>query len=590
MKKRYILIIITALCTHVNAQTKRADSLFANWDYYKAAQLYEKEATKHGKTDVYFKLGECYRKMNMYKEELAAFDKVNAAGTYNKPEFYLDYGQALKNNGKYQEAKAAFDRYAQLMPNDTRGKFFSNSIDIVNDDHKTDENIKTRNVSVLNSTTEDFSPVLYKDGIVFTTSRKTPDHEKTYGWTGGGYLQLYFAKKGINDTVFTDVAPFGGKVIDQKYHDGPACFSKNYDTIYTSRVEKDLKGEEKKTLKIERNKIFSSTMKDEKWSKVSPFPFNSDTFSVANPFLMPDDSRIYFVSDIPGGFGKTDIYYCNRVGTGWSKPINMGPNVNTFNREKFPMVAADGNFYFSSDGYQGYGGLDICVALNKNGSFEKAIPMKYPFNSFTDDYGIMFLKNGKTGYFSSNRFGGQGDDDIYYFNLLNDKVDTNLNTSIYTIGYQPKPPVEVLAVTPLNEDSVIMAHEPIAIKKLIPIELRIYFDFDKSNIRQDAINRLDSVVNYMKASPKMTIVIDGHTDNIGTPEYNLVLSNHRDNAVIDYLHAKGINPKRISATGYGMSKMVNRCGPGVKCSDEEEQLNRRVEFHFSIEKTIIQNQ
>ncbi|MEO8762424.1 MAG: OmpA family protein, partial [Bacteroidia bacterium] len=148
-------------------------------------------------------------------------------------------------------------------------------------------------------------------------------------------------------------------------------------------------------------------------------------------------------------------------------------------------------------------------------------------------------------------------------------------------------PVEVVAVTPLNEDSVAMAHEPIAIKKLIPIELSIYFDFDKFEIRPDAIARLDSVVRYMQASSKMTIVIDGHTDNVGTPEYNMVLSDKRDNAVIKYLYAKGVNPKRVLAKGYGLTKMVNRCGPGVICSDAEAQLNRRVEFHFTIEKTII---
>lgn len=586
MKQKYIIIAITLFCVKTHAQTAKADRLFENWDYFRAAQLYDKEAKKHGKTDVYFKLGECYRKMNWYKEEQAAYDKVNAAGTYSKPEFYLDYGQVLKNNGKYDQAKAAFEKYAELVPSDPRGKFFSNSIDVVNDDRKTDESIKIRNVSSLNTPSADFCPVLYKDGIVFTTSRKSAGHEKTYGWTGTGYLQLYYAKK-TNDTTFAEATPFGGKIIDQKYHDGPACFSKNYDTIYTSRVEKDLKGEEKKTLKIERNKIFSSVMKDNEWTKVVPFPFNSDTFSVANPFLTKDGSRIYFVSDMPGGFGKTDIYYCNRQGTSWSKPVNMGPNINTFNKEKFPAIDTAGNFYFSSDGYQGFGGLDICVALNQNGQLQKAIPMKYPFNSFTDDYGIMFLKDGKTGYFSSNRYeGGKGDDDILYFDLLHDQVDTGLVTSIYTIGYKPKPPVERVAKQDADTSKAQVAEEAPAIKKLIPIELRIYFDFDKFNIRQDAIDRLDSVANYMKASPKMTIVIDGHTDNKGTPEYNLVLSNERDNAVIKYLHSKGIDPRRISAKGYGMTQMVNRCGPGVVCSDEEEQLNRRVEFHFTIEKII----
>ena len=593
MKKTYILILSVICCVKTYGQTAKADTLFEHLEYYKAAKLYEKRAATHPSADIYFKLGESYRKMNRYKEEQAAFDKVNAAGTYSKPEFYLEYGQVLKNNGKYPEAKISFDKYAELMPNDPSGKFFSESIDIVTADHNSDEAIKMRDVTSLNSTDADFSPVLYKDGVVFTSSRKSAGHNKTFGWTGTDYLQLYYAKKNNNDTVFTEIAPFGGKVIDQKYHDGPACFSKNFDTLYTSRVEKDLKGEEKKTLKIERNKIFMSTFKDNKWSKVIPFPFNSDTFSVANPFLTADGSRIYFVSDMPGGFGKTDIYYCNREGTTWSKPINMGANINTFNREKFPSIAADGNFYFASDGYQGFGGLDICVALNEGGAFAKAIPLKYPFNSFTDDYAIMFLKDGKTGYISSNRYeGGLGDDDIFYFDLAQNGVDTSLHASKYTIGYQRKPPVEVLAsVTPAVLDTVIAAKENDTIKKSIPFELRIYFDFDKSDIRADAIKRLDSVVSYMKALPEIKLVLGGHCDNKGTPEYNMILSKHRDDAVVNYLKAKGINSKRIAATGYGLTQMVNRCLPGVECSDAEEQLNRRVEFYFegnNIEKHIGQ--
>jgi outer membrane protein OmpA-like peptidoglycan-associated protein len=587
MKKTYILMLSAICCVKTYGQTAKADTLFEHLEYYKASKLYEKKAVTHPSTDIYFKLGECYRKMNLYKDELAAFDKVNSAGTYSKSEFYLDYGQVLKNNGKYPEAKIAFDKYTELMPNDPRGKFFSESIDIVTADHNSDETIKISDVTTLNSADADFSPVLYKDGVVFTSSRKSVGHNKIFGWTGTDYLQLYYAKKGNNDTIYSDVATFGGKVIDQKYHDGPACFSKSFDTLYTSRVEKDLKGEEKKTLKIERNKIFMSTFKDSKWSKVIPFPFNSDTFSVANPFLTTDGSRLYFVSDMPGGYGKTDIYYCNREGTSWSKPINMGASINTFNREKFPSIAADGNFYFASDGYQGFGGLDICVALNTGGAFAKAIPMKYPFNSFTDDYAIMFLKDGKTGYISSNRYvGGLGDDDIFYFDLPHSTVDSSLHTSMYTIGYQRKPPIEVLATkTPETADTVIAAIVPQTVKKSVPFELRVYFDFDKFNIRADAVNRLDSVVSYMKASPEMKLVIGGHCDNKGTPEYNMILSNHRDDAVVKYLKAKGINSKRIVATGYGLTQMVNRCLPGVECSDVEEQLNRRVEFYFEEDTT-----
>jgi outer membrane protein OmpA-like peptidoglycan-associated protein/tetratricopeptide (TPR) repeat protein len=581
-----ILITATLFCLQAQAQTWKADSLFEKWEYYRAAQIYQKSAKKHPSPDVYYKLGECYRKMNRYTDEEVAFDKVNAAGNYYKPEFYLKYGEVLKNNGKYDQAKVAFDKYSQLMPSDPRGKFFSESIDVVNDDRKTDQPIKVSDVNALNSQSSDFSPVLYKEGIVFTSSRRSANHDKTYGWTGNGYLQLYYAKKSGSDTLFAEVTPFGGKVIDQKYHDGPACFSRNYDTIYTSRVEKDLKGKEKKILQVERNKIFSSTYKDSTWTQVVAFPLNNDTFSVANPFVTADGSTMYFVSDMPGGYGETDIYYCKREGSSWGKPVNMGPNINTFNREKFPVLASDSTFYFASDGYQGYGGLDICVALQKNGQYQKAIPMKYPFNSYTDDYGIMFLKDGKTGYISSNRYAGTvGDDDIFYFNLPNDAVDSSLVTSIYTIGYQPKPKPEVLVK---NEDTLVEAQAFVA-KKAGAGERNIYFDFDKYVIRPDAVPYLDSVVTFMKASPAVRLRLGGHCDNAGSPAYNMVLSNERDNAVIGYLSGKGISRRRIQAKGYGLTQMVNRCVPGVICSEEEQQANRRVTFSFDMDKDKKEN-
>ncbi len=584
MKSICIIILATLFCTTAIAKTIKADRLFDSWDYFHAAQLYEREAARHPGSDIYFKLGECYRKMNLYIDEQAAYDKVNAEGTYSKPEFYLNYGLVLRINGKNDQAKAAFNKYSELVPSDPRGKFFSESIDIVADDHKWDEPVSVSNVAALNTKNAELCPVFYKDGIVFTSNRKTLGRNKIYGWTGANYLDIYYAKKGNNDLNYTEVTPFGGRNILRKFNDGPACFSKNFDTIYISRVARELRGKEKKILKIERNKIYTSTMKDGKWTKAIPFPLNNDIFSVANPYLSPDGTRIYFVSDMPGGYGETDIYYCNREGNGWSKPINMGPNINTFNREKYPVMDAEGNFYFSSDGYQGFGGLDICVALNNNGTLAKAIPLKCPINSSADDFGIVFLKDGKTGYLTSNRNGGgQGDDDIYYFDLLRNKVDKNLITSIYTIGYKPAAP-KVIEPVP-----VIVAEAPIIIKALPESDILIYFDLDKSDIRPDAIIHLDSVINYMTESKDVTLLIDGHCDSRGTSEYNMDLSRNRCNSALRYLNSKGVSLKRMICKGYGFSQLVNNCGKGTKCTDQEHQLNRNVYFHFQKKEIVHAN-
>lgn len=572
MKKVYSTMIAALIGLSAFAQTKEADRLFENWDYFRAAKLYEKEAATNPSADVYFKLGECYRKMNSFKkEEVAADDKVNAAGPYSNPDFYLNYGQVLKSNGRYEEAKVAFNKFTQLKPSDKRGKFYYASIDTVINEQKYNEPITISGVAKLNSKNADFAPVLYKDGIVFTSNRFTDGHNKISGWGGANYSDLYYAKRGKTNVDFSEVAPFGGKHIDKKYHDGLACFSKNFDTIYISRVEKYLNRTEKKTMNIERNKIYISALKDTSWSKATPFQYNSDSFSVASPFLSPDNKKLFFVSDMPGGYGATDIYYCNREGAGWSKPVNMGPEVNTFNNERFPNMDAAGNFYFASDGYQGFGGLDICVALNKNGKLEKAKPMKYPFNTGGDDYGIIFLKEGRTGYISSNRTeGGQGDDDILYFDLDKDKVENTLMTSIYTIGYRPKQK----EITEEKKAPVVIA------KGTKPTEKRIYFDLDKANIRPDAIATLDQVINYMNSTPKIKLILSGHCDSRGTPDHNIVLSNQRNESVIQYLNKKGIESKRIVATGYGLTRLANHCEKGVQCTEAEGQANRRVEFQF----------
>jgi peptidoglycan-associated lipoprotein len=167
---------------------------------------------------------------------------------------------------------------------------------------------------------------------------------------------------------------------------------------------------------------------------MTPVSFNSDRYSVTDPAFSKDGQKLFFSSDMPGSFGASDIFYCTREGKGWSQPIHLGPEVNTAGREVFPSLDSAGNLFFSSDGFGGFGGLDICVALNKNGSYSQASPMKMPFNSATDDFGLSFVKNERSGYFSSNRSGGEGDDDIYYFDLDQDSI--KIPASIYTIGYK----------------------------------------------------------------------------------------------------------------------------------------------------------
>jgi len=589
MKRILAIAIIVLTSVTINAQIRKADRLYANWDYNRAAQLYERAAAKKPNQDVYYKLGECYQKMHRYKDAVTAYDKVSALGHDTNPSFYLNYGLMLKANERYSDAKNAFSMYSEMVPSDTKGQFYASSCDTVIKDHEYDLPITITSVTSLNSGSADMCPMLYKDGMVFISSRKAPDHgSKIYGWDGEYYLHVFYAKRGTNDTNFTNVAPLEGHVVNRKYHNGPVCFSQNFDTIYFNSVNKDLKGHEKKTLNIERNKIYLAVNEKGDWAKMQPFQYNNDTFSVATPYLTKNGSRIYFASDMPGGYGGADIYYCDKQGSSWSKPVNMGPNINTFGNEKFPSLDSAGDLYFSSDGYKGYGGMDICVSKNNNGNFQQAAVLKAPYNSAGDDYGVTFLKEGRIGYFASNRSGGRGDEDIYYFNLDKDSLPCSVSTSEYVIGFRcPQKPKPFVAID-TNKDTTVhsIVMEPKQVDELdnSKVTSKVYFDFDRYNIRPDAAIILDSIARAMKENTGMKVVINAYCDSRGSYSYNQVLSERRAESTVNYLANKGINRKRMVGTGYGKTHFVNKCADGVVCTSDEHALNRRSEMIVKPEK------
>ncbi len=564
MKKTLLTLVTVCSGLIACAQTPKADKLYNNWDYYGAAQLYQKESATHPSQDLYFKLGECYRNMSRYPEALKAYDKVNSLGEYKNPSFYLYYGWMLKTSERYDEAKAAFQKYIQQEPADPRGKMYLNSCDLVVNDHKGDLPLKVQNVTSLNTKDADFAPVLYKGGIVFTSDRESTGHTKTDEWNGDHYLQLFSADG--SDTSFGKASAFDA-TINIKYHDGPASFSKNFDTMYFSRVDKTLKGTAKKTLGIERSKIYYAVMKNGKWSNVAAFFLNSDSFSVAHPCLSHDGSRLYFASDMKNGFGGSDIYYCLRSGAGWGPPVNAGPMINTAGTESYPALDSADDLYFSSDGFAGFGGLDICVSKLWNGQYTQAIPMKAPINSAADDFAMVFLKDGKTGYFSSNRSGGKGSDDIYYFDMGDDK---DLVASIYVIGYKkPVPPPVVVA--PVEEKKVIPPPPP------PPPDLHINFDVDKAVLRPDAIAKLNEIVDFLQKNRDQMVQVNGYTDISGQEEYNQILSTQRANAAAQYIISKGIDKDRVKTVGFGPHPPLLTEGVYDRVKQE---VNRRVQFQM----------
>src|ERR1043166_7426189 len=203
MKKIILLICSTLLFSIAFSQEKKADRLYADWNVAPAAELYEKAILKKPSAELYYKLGRCYQSMKLYEKALLNFDKVNKEGPYKDPEFYLNYGLMLKVSERYVEAKESFKKYDKLLPNDKRGKFFMNSCDVAIEDHKWDEPVAVKNVEALNTENAEFSPVSYKEGLVFTSDRHAEDHEKIYGWTGGYYLDIFYVKNGGTCTDFS---------------------------------------------------------------------------------------------------------------------------------------------------------------------------------------------------------------------------------------------------------------------------------------------------------------------------------------------------------------------------------------------------
>ena len=589
MKNLFLILFFPFICFIAEGQTSKSDRKFNHWDYYKAAKLFEKKVAKNPNADDYFKLGECYRKMNNFKaEEQDAYDHVNAYGRYSDPEFYYHYGQVLRTNGFHEKSRQAFMNFQVLSPHDPRIPQIQKSWQIMEEDATSDQPLVIENMVFCNTEFSDFSPVLFENSVVFTSSRKSKTHRRKNGWNGQFYYDLYSSKIESDGNNLLEVEPFGQKKINRRYHDGPVCFSQNNDTMYFSRVDKFLKGKDRKEIEIERIKLFSSVYQNGKWQKSKAFTHNSDQYSLGNPCLSSDGKKLYFVSDMTSGYGGTDIYFSEFINGSWSKPINAGKHINTINNENFPSLDKDGNIYFSSDGYAGFGGFDLCVAKKTDNGFAQAHVLKQPINSSYDDIGILVLKNNKQGYFSSNRkTKNVGDDDILYFDFSILK-DTNLIISDYIIGWKEKKDTVILAkeekkdVDSIPSPSIVNDFDSfvdsLGYTTKDGVDFIIYFDFDKYFIRENEKDKMEQVKAELTKNPTSILVIGGHTDSYGTPDYNLVLSQNRNNSVIKYLQKNGIDTNRIQATAYGLTKLVNDCTNGDKCTRAQNQLNRRVEM------------
>jgi len=490
----------------------------------------------------------------------------------------------------------------------------------------------------INTKNSDFGTTFFgKDKVVFAAPKDNAVITRST-WSGNNqaFLDLYLGTITEDGEIDNKQRILGD--VNNKFHEGVVSFTKDLKTVYFSANNYTSKNKAKKdSTGIVNIQLYRADVDGKgAWTNIVKLPFNNDEFSTGHPALSLDDKQVYFVSDRPGSIGKTDIWKVdvNDDGT-YSRPRNLGPRINTEEREMFPFISDDNILYFSSNGHPGYGELDVFASKIFDTTVSEPINLEDPVNSKKDDFAYIIDDTKHKGYFSSNRKGGKGDDDIYGFTaspplhidcnqvvtgiardkdtqgilpgvliVLLDEQDKELQTVVadekdasfsfelpcntsYKItgmlqGYL-REEIEIKTVNDIDMD-------PLEVFLDLPPELKvvdekiminintIYFDFDKWDIRPEAAKELDKVIAVMKEHPSMIIEGGSHTDSRAREAYNQILSEKRAKATMDYIVAAGIDPGRITAKGYGEIQLVNNCSSFVTCSREEHQLNRRTEF------------
>jgi len=406
MRKILIIFLLLVIVNGLFAQLKRANEYFNLKQYENAIVYYQKVLKKHeNNKEALQNIAFAYRKIKDYENAEKYFAKaveINPDESSNN----LYYGQALKNNNKVLEARNQFIKYVDKNPASVFGKLLVQSCSDISEWDQKEKAYQVKLVENINSKGSDFCPLIYKDGIIFVSDRD-PDlvNGNTFSYANQPYLSIFYAEK---DKQYKKAKKFSNQ-LTSLYHDGPVSITEDGKTIYFTKVDKKEQGKNF----VNRLKIYSATLEGKKWKNITPFQYNSKDYSVAHPWISADGKKLFFASDMTGGFGGMDLYMCNKTSDGWSKPINLGSEVNTKENEVFPYYR-NGVLYFSSDGLAGYGGLDIFSVKEKD-NWKNPVNLKAPLNSSKDDFGI-FYNDDENGFFSSDREGGIGSDDIYSFN------------------------------------------------------------------------------------------------------------------------------------------------------------------------------
>ena len=398
---------------------KKANAHFEKLEYKDAAELYESVLEKNSKTNIaVHNLAACYLKLNDVANSEKWYSKAVLLNDA-KPEEYLHYAEILKQNHKYEESKNWFSKYNSLSGSDKRGKKQFESFSHLKEFYTDSANYKVTFVKGINSGGADFSPYYYKNGLLYISERDHDKHSSSeFMWDQSHFLDLYYSEfENTEAPSFKKEHPFSSK-LNTKYHEGPLAMNKAQTFMVFTRNNYFKKKVKLSDDGVNKLKLFFDEYKDGKWLSAQNFPFNNDQYSCGHPALTADGKTMYFVSDMPGGIGGTDLWKSKYENNIWSKPENLGDKINTEGNEMFPTLINDSVFYFASNGLAGLGGLDIFSTPYNNGKFGSIKNFGCPVNSGNDDFGIIYDPKSESGFFSSNRPNADGgSDDIYYFKM-----------------------------------------------------------------------------------------------------------------------------------------------------------------------------
>ncbi|WP_281337351.1 OmpA family protein [Flavobacterium eburneipallidum] len=639
--KNFILYlsIISVLSWNSYAQKNKitsADKNYNTYAYIDAIKTYERVAEKGYKSvDMFQKLGNAYYFNSELEKAAKWYGELFAMAPDQEPEYLYRYAQSLKSIGKTDKANEIMEQFQQKSGNDKRGDLFEKNKNYLDVIKANSGRFKIEDAGI-NSKYSDYGSSFYGNKLVFASARDTGSlAQRKHSWNDQYFTNLYVSDLGKEMSPGA-VNKFSKKV-KSRFHESTPTFTKDGKTMYFTRNNflDGKKGKDGKRITL--IKIYKATFENKDWANITELPFDSNSYSTAHPTLSPDEKTLYFASDMPGTMGQSDLFKVTINADGsFGTPENLGPAINTEGKETFPFFTDENELYFASDGHPGLGGLDVFVTqLNADGTFGEVQNVGDGVNSPKDDFAYLIDTKSRRGFVTSNRDGGQGYDDIYktletrkikceqelygtVTDLATGQILPNakvtlldnsyniLNTTIsdpagnYTFAVECGKNYIVRAVKPEYTTKEIKIAIPMVNNEKtrldIPLEKEkcqvaigddlgkcfgikmIYFDLDKYNIRQEAALDLEKILDVMNQNPTMKIDVRSHTDSRQTHKYNEVLSDNRAKSTINWLIKNGIDKSRLTGKGYGETQLINKCADGVKCTEEEHQLNRRSEF------------